>query len=280
MVSPAGRGNLIVLICHPTFALDDPAALACYRGAIRALKAAAVEFLLGGAYSFARLTGIDRHTKDLDAFLRPRDRDAALAALAAAGYRTELTYSHWLAKAFKDGHFIDLIYNAGNGTAPVDDGWFAHARRAVVFGERVRLCPAEESIWSKAFVMERNRFDGADIAHIIRACGHTLDWRRLLARFGPNWRVLYSHLILYGFVYPAERGQVPGWLLDELCGRLAAERSGPPPPEKVCRGTLLAATQYIADVEWWGYRDARVAPYGTMTPAQAAAWTEGVLEGR
>ncbi len=61
-------------------------------------------------------------------------------------------------------------------------------------------------IWSKAFIMERERYDGADIAHLILACGRDLDWRRLLGRFGRRWRVLLSHLVLFGFVYPGGAG--------------------------------------------------------------------------
>ena len=59
----------------------------------------------------------------------------------------------------------------------------------------VRLIPAEEMIWSKAFVMERERYDGADVAHILRACAETLDWPRLLQRFDGHWRVLLQHLV-------------------------------------------------------------------------------------
>ena len=40
----------------------------------------------------------------------------------------------------------------------------------------VLVAPAEESLWCKAFVMERERFDGADVAHIILAYGDRLDW--------------------------------------------------------------------------------------------------------
>ena len=264
----------------PCYAPDDPAAVECYRDAIRALREASVEFLIGGAYSFARYTGIVRHTKDLDVFIRPGDRDRALAALAAAGYRTEVTYTHWLAKAHRGPYFIDLIYSSGNGAAPVDDGWFEFATAGEVCGEPVRLCPPEESVWSKAFIMERNRYDGADIAHVLQAVGDRLDWRRLLDRFGPNWRVLYSHLVLFGFVYPAERDRVPGWVLRELNGRLRAELQADPPTDRVCQGTLLTATQYLPDVERRGYEDARVAPHGTMTAEQVAEWTEGILTGR
>ena len=263
---------------HPCYAPQDPAAWECYRGALQALKGASVEFLVGGAYSFGHYTGIERHTKDLDVFVRPPDRDRALKALAGAGFQTEVTYSHWLAKAFRGDFFIDVIYNCGNGTGPVDDDWFRHAPEAEVCGERVRLCPAEEMVWSKAFIMERDRYDGADVAHVLRSAGDRLDWRRLLDRFGPNWRVLYSHLILLGFIYPAERDRIPGWVMRELHDRFQSEPAAP--GERICRGTLLSATQYLPDVEQWGYRDARLKPHGNLTPDQVAVWTDGVLTGR
>jgi len=264
----------------PLFDPDDPEAIACYRGAIRVLRGAGVPFLVGGAYSFARYTGIVRHTKDLDVFLREAHVPQALGALEVAGYRTEVTYTHWLAKAFREHHFIDLIYASGNGIVVVDDGWFEHATVGEVFGEPVKLCPAEESLWSKAFIMERNRFDGADVNHLIQAHGPLMDWRRLLDRFGPHWPVLYAHLILFGFAYPADRDRVPGWVMRELAGRLGAEVKTVPPDDRVCQGTLLAAAQYLPDVERWGYEDARLEPHGTMTPEQVAEWTDGVITGR
>src|SRR6266853_3685632 len=62
---------------------------------------------------------------------------------------------------------------------------------------------------SKAFVMERERYDGADIAHLLHARAEALDWGRLARRFGRHWRVLLSHLILFGFIYPSERTRIP-----------------------------------------------------------------------
>lgn len=265
---------------HPVFDPADPQALECYRLALRTLEAAGVEVLVGGAYALARHAGIARHTKDLDVFVRPGDRDAALAALAAAGFDTEVAYTHWLAKARRGDHFIDLVYSSGNGVGVIDDGWFAHAVPGRVAGVAVRLCPAEEVLWHKAFIMERNRFDGADVAHVLRACAGRLDWRRLLARFGPHWRVLYAHLVLFGLVYPAECDRVPAGVMDELAARLRAEGGAAPAADRACGGTLLSATQYLPDVGEWGYRDVRLAPHGPLTPEQAAAWLDGILTGK
>ena len=111
--------------------------------------------MLGGAYAFRHYTGIVRHTKDLDIFVRPTDARAALAALAAAGFRTEMMFSHWLGKAFHGTDFVDIIFSSGNGLCAVDDAWFDHAIDAEVLGMRGGLIPAEEMIWQKAYIMER-----------------------------------------------------------------------------------------------------------------------------
>jgi hypothetical protein len=206
-----------------------PETCAFYRHVLDALEAAGVPCLVGGAYAMSRHVGIDRDTKDFDLFVRPADQERMLGVLRSAGYQTEVVFPHWLGKAHCGGDVIDLIWSSGNGIAEVDDAWFTHAVEDDVFGRRVRLCPVEESIWSKAFIMERERYDGADILHLLRARAGRLDWPRLLRRFGPHWRVLLSHLILFGFVYPGERGAVPRWVLDRLLTALRHEGSTPPP---------------------------------------------------
>lgn len=248
-----------------------------YRRAVRLLNRANVPFLLGGAYALAHYTGIVRHTKDLDIFTRPEDARAALDALAAGGYRTETTFSHWLGKAFHGDEFVDVIFSSGNGVCKVDDDWFISSAEATFLGEPVRLCPPEEMIWQKAFVCERERYDNADINHLLLYRGVDLDWRRLLARFGPYWRVLYGHLILFGFVYPSERDAIPSWVMDDLAARLREEVKVEPGERPVCQGTLLSRVQYVIDLESGGFEDARLDAPSSMTQQQADIWTAAGL---
>jgi hypothetical protein len=261
-------------VCASTGASEAPAA-AFYCDAMRVLKEAGVEFLVGGAYAFERYTGIARDTKDFDVFVRYLERDRALDALAAAGYRTEMTFPHWLGKAYGGELFVDLIFSSGNGVATVDDAWFAHARPGCVLGMPVLLSPPEEMIWSKAFIMERERFDGADVTHLIHAVAEDIDWQRLVARFGRHWRVLLTHLILFGFVYPSERARVPAAVMEYLLHRLQNELSSPS-PERVCQGTILSRAQYLLDLQRAGYADARLAPRGALTPDEVALWTAAI----
>ena len=256
----------------------DPEARAFYCEALAALHAAGVPFLVGGAYALHRYTGIERHTKDFDIFVRPADRDRALEALAGIGCRTEVTFDHWLGKAYCGENFVDVIYSSGNGLAEVDDDWFAHVEEGEVLGVWVKLCPPEEIIWSKAWVMERERYDGADIAHLLRASAERLDWTRLVRRFGPHWRVLLSHLVLFGFIYPRERHKVPARVMRWLLRRMESELNTTPPEDAVCQGTLISRAQYLVDIEEWGYQDARLRPDVKMTPEDIAEWTAAIEE--
>ena len=246
-----------------------------YKRVIEILQRHDIDFLVGGAFAFVRYTGIGRDTKDLDLFIRRCDWDSVTAALVEEGITTDLTFPHWLGKAFggrEREFFVDLIFSGGNGVAEVDDDWFAHAPRDESLGFPVRLMPIEEMIWSKAFLMERERFDGADVLHLIRARQNDIDWPRLLARFGEHWRVLLSHLVLFPYVYPNEAAPK---VIDELLDRAKDE---PKADEgiRLCRGPMLSRAQYLVDVERWNYLDARQVPLGTMTPEEIDIWTRAI----
>lgn len=247
-----------------------------YRHVLNALNASGIPFLVGGAYAFHHYTGIVRDTKDLDLFIRRGDFQAVSNALMDMGHRTELTYPHWLGKLYFNGDFIDLIFSSGNGVAEVDDDWFAFAPQIEMLGAPIRISPVEEMIWSKSFIMERERFDGADIAHMLRTCSERIDWPRLLQRFDAHWRVLLSHIILFGFIYPDERDLVPAWVTDELLDRMRADTHSPPSEQRTCYGTLLSREQFLPDIEQWGYRDPRLAPEGPMSEQETNLWTDAI----
>ncbi len=265
---------------NPAQDLGDPEANEFYARVLHAIASGDIPFLVGGAYALYRYTGISRFTKDFDIFALPADRDRILEVVARTGYETEVTFSHWLAKVYHGDAYVDIIYGSGNGLARVDAGWFDHAVADEVLANSVKLIPPEEMIWSKAFIMERERYDGADVAHLIRAIGEKLDWRRLIARFGPHWRVLLAHLVLFGYIYPGERGRIPGSVMDEMIARLEAEVWTPTTDERLCRGTILSREQYLVDVERWNYRDARLQPTGNMTREEADRWTAAIYENK
>lgn len=243
-----------------------------YRRALRALLDAGVPFLLGGAFALQAYTRIARDTKDIDLFVRHDDLDTVLAVLSDQGFEIERTFPHWLAKARHGQHFADIIHSSGNGISPVDDEWFANARPAEVLGLPLRLCPPEEMLWTKAFIMERERYDGADVAHLLREMGRDLDWERLVRRFGRHWRVLFSHVVLFGYIYPNDRLAVPDWVIDHFSERVR-RRQAQDDDRPLCCGTFLSRTQYIPDIEDLGYIDVRTIDTGTMSDDDAERWT-------
>lgn len=253
-------------------AILEPQARDFYRQALHILTQSQVPFLVGGAYAFERYTGIARHTKDLDLFSRPEDCPRLLNALAEQGYQTEMAVPHWLGKATCGDHCVDIIFRSANGCLTMNDECLENAVEDVIFDVPVKLIAPEEMIASKAFVMARDRFDGADVAHLLRACADRLDWSYLLHRFGDSWRVLLSHLILFGFIYPGEQDQIPSTVMEQLLHQLHTETHHL--PEKLCRGTLLAPLQYRTDVEKWHYQDARLRPWGNLSSVDIDRWID------
>lgn len=241
---------------------------------MRLLQKGDVPFLVGGAYAFGVYTGILRDTKDFDLFLQAQDVDRALAVLERGGYKGEKMFPHWLAKVRCDDNMIDLIFGAGNGLCQVDQSWFDRACEGELLGVPAKLCAPEEILWMKAFIMERERYDGADVAHLIESCAGKIDWKHLIRRFGPDWRVLLSHLILVGYIFPGERHRIPQFVVDDLVSRLKEEaQTG---DSRLCRGTLLSRQQYLRDISERGFRDARLEPRVNMNGQDIERWTAAI----
>lgn len=251
-----------------------------YRRVLVSLRDAGVPYLVGGAYAYARFTGIKRKTKDFDLFVRPEDFERVLDVLRGAGIPGEAKFPHWLGKVGEGEHVVDVIFSSGNGVARVDDAWFEHAIPGEILAVPVLLTPPEEMLWSKSFVMERERYDGADVLHLLHARGRHLDWDRLVWRYDSNWRILFSYLVLFGFVYPGEELPCPRRVMDDFIERLRQEMDESErderAPHRVCRGTLISREQYLVDTLERGYFDAREEPLGSMTRGEIAAWTEAI----
>ena len=243
---------------------------------MRLLRDNKIDFLVGGAYALAEYTRINRDTKDFDLFLRPKDVEPALAMWRKAGYAADYTFTHWLAKVQSGRVYVDIIFRSGNGLGPVDDAWFQYAREAKIFSVQVKIVPPEELIWQKAYIMERERFDGADVDHLLRACAPHLDWNRLVKRFGTDWRVLWSHLILFGFIFPPERHLIPLELVKEFSEKVLREQTEPAGPDPVCNGTLLSRIQYQSDLN--EFLDARLTCRSMMSTEELRRWIEAGSE--
>lgn len=232
-----------------------PQAEIFYAETLREMNASGIPFLLGGTYAVCAYTGITRPTKDMDFFCRAGDYPRVLAHFARRGYRTSVEDERWIAKIHQGPFFCDLIFNSTIAINPVTEHWFKEAHIAHVCGIEVGLIPPTELIWAKAFVQDRLKYDGADVAHLI-LCQHAqVDWRRLLVHFEQYWEVLLIHVLNFRFIYPTQRECVPRWLLDELLDRVETHANLPVAQVKACRGRLFSRADYAVDIEKWGFAD-------------------------
>lgn len=230
-----------------------PEARTCYQGVVRHLLEAGVPFAVSGGFAFHHHTGIWRITKDLDLVLTPDAVPRAFEVLVQEGFETYVQDPVWLAKARRGEYFVDLITGVGNATLTVDRSWIERSVEDEVLGIRCKVLPVEEMIASKLFVTRRERFDGADIAHLLRACARTLDWGRLRELTQPHWEMLYWALILFAYVYPARTEDVPREVWQDLSERF--QKLIQQPDSRPFRGTLIDPKMFAIDVNEWGEQD-------------------------
>jgi hypothetical protein len=224
---------------------------ALYREVLSIFEQQELPFAVAGAAALQQYTGICRYAKDLDIFLSAHDAPAALLLLQRHGFETEVRDPVWLAKARRNGYFVDLITGMSNGVLSVDSTWIERARPANVIGVKTRVLAPEELLASKLFVVRRERFDGADIAHIIYSSRGRLRWNRVLQLADEHWEVLLWALVLFRYVYPGQTGYVPQSLWWALLGRFAHEVNSPDPRASF-RGSLIDDNMFAIDVREWG----------------------------
>jgi hypothetical protein len=228
---------------------------AFYARSLDELKKSELPFLIAGSHAVSAYTGIRRATKDLDVFVKAGDCPRVLSHFKTLGYGIDIEDERWIGKVFEGNDFLDVIFASANGTMPVTNEWFAHARETTLFGVPVLMLSPTELIWSKAFIQLRHRYDGADVIHVILKQHASIDWERLLHHMELHWEVLLMHLINFRWIYPSERDHVPAWLMDELLDRLKHQRELPPPDMKICRGRMFSRVDYAQAVKEWGFAD-------------------------
>src|SRR5438309_9611974 len=142
---------------------------ALFREVLTLFENVHLPYAVAGAFALRQHTGISRFTKDPDIFLSTQAASAALACLEKRGFQCEVCDPVWLAKVHRDDFFGDLIPGMSYAVIAVDDSLMVRANPAISCGVDTRVLAADDLLSSKLFVKRRERFDGADIAHIIFA---------------------------------------------------------------------------------------------------------------
>jgi len=224
---------------------------ALFREVLELLERKNVAFAVAGAFALQQHTGICRDTKDPDLFLTPSHAALALKYLREEGFECEVCDPVWLFKAHRNGFFVDLITGMSNAAIVVDDSWIEFATPAAVQGVKTRVLAAEELVASKLFIARRERFDGADIAHVIFGTQGRIDWQRILRTAGEHWEILLWALVLFRYVYPAQTNYVPREIWCHLVSRFR-DAVFEPDTTANFRGSLVDDKQFAIDVNEWG----------------------------
>ena len=159
--------NVHTLERKPPLIKPAPAAEAFYSEVLKLMETSGIRFLVSGTYALASYTGIDRPTKDVDVFAKAGDALKMLSWFKDHEFDVEIVDERWLARVTRGKLFVDIIYNMPTSSTHVTEDWFRNAPEAELFGTKVRLVPPTQFIWSKIFVQDHHRFDGADVAHMI-----------------------------------------------------------------------------------------------------------------
>ena len=222
-----------------------------FREVLLVLEEKGFPYAVSGAFALRQHTGICRFTKDLDLFMTAATSREVMPYLEQRGFTCEVRDPVWLSKVHKGEFFVDLITGMSNGVVVVDDSWIERANPAIVQGIKTRVLAPEELVASKIFVAKRERFDGADIAHIIYGTYPRFDWDRELQLVGEHWEMLLWSLLLFRYVYPAQTNYVPASIWGRLLRKLRSEISKPDPKANF-RGSLVDENMFAIDVNEWG----------------------------
>jgi hypothetical protein len=185
-----------------------------YREVIHQARAFGIPYAFGGAFATAVYTGQLRNTKDFDLYILPGDRDRMIRALERAGlrdYYERVPYDRsWIYRAHRDEIIVDAIWQMANARAPVDGDWLTRGPELSIRGERLRALPVEELIWSKLYVLQRERSDWPDVLNLIDAQADQIDWSHVIDRLEADSSLLAGALLVYCWLAPDRCREISG----------------------------------------------------------------------
>jgi hypothetical protein len=219
-----------------------------HRKVVESLRRREIRFTVGGGFAFSAYSGRWRNTKDLDLFILPSDRESAILTVTDAGfsdYFEQLPYDPaWIYRGYREGHIVDLIWAMANHSTFVDENWLGSSRSIMVHGLELPLVPVEELIYSKLYVLQRERCDWPDLFNIIYRQSERLDWERLINCVGNDAPLLGAVMRVFAWLCPEPAAALPRWIWERLCVL--------PPDAAPGRGVDRGRIAMIDTRDWFG----------------------------
>jgi hypothetical protein len=208
-----------------------------------------VPFALGGGLAVSVYTGKGRYTKDLDLYVLPEHRDRAVQIVTRCGmadyFDTNPYDRDWIYRACKDDAIVDSIWAMANKRATVDAGWLERGPLVRMFDQEFRVIPPEELIWSKLYVLQRDRCDWPDILNMICATGKDLDWNHLIRRVAEDLPLVKGLVSVFSWVSPDRAALLPRWIWHQL--ELAPPQFAEDPDDRAKRPDLLDSRPWFCE---------------------------------
>ncbi|SNB46793.1 nucleotidyltransferase [Geobacter sp. DSM 9736] len=197
-------------------------------GVITKARRQGLGFAMGGGLAFSAYSGNLRNTKDMDFFILPRDEVMMKAIMAEEGFEEYKAVPYdptWSYRGAREGYIIDLLWRMLNNRTAVDETWTGRGWEVKIRGVPFRLIPPEELLWSKLYIMRRDRCDWPDILGLLYAQGPTMDWDHLLDRLQHDSPVLAAVTTLFRWLCPAVGARIPAsvWKRMGICAGAEAQ---------------------------------------------------------
>lgn len=218
---------------------------AIYKRVIAEARKRGLNFAVGGGLAAMVYAGQWRNTKDIDLYVPERQHEDMIRTVRDLGlqdYYEILPYDRkWIYRSYKQETIVDVIWAMANQRAVVDETWL-RGPQVEADGERFQLLAPEEELWSKLYVMQRDRCDWPDALNLLYGVGPELDWRHLLQRVEPDVALLAGLLSVFGWICPQRARALPSWVWTEL--RLTV-------PEPLATPELVAQRARLLDSRPW-----------------------------
>lgn len=165
-------------------------------------------------------TGRPRQSKDIDLFVPPGSRDELIEVTRECGlcdlYDEQPYDRGWIYRAHDGAAIVDIIWSMANYRSQIDGAWLERGPEIGLDEIRVRLVPAEETLWCKLYILQRDRCDWPDALNILNTVGPELDWKRVISRLEPDTALLSGLLSVFAWLSPGRARELPRSLWRQL----------------------------------------------------------------
>ncbi len=181
-----------------------------------------------------------RDSKDLDIYILQESCPALVALLENISFRDffdQHPYDRkWIHRSIRNDTIVDAMWAMANQRSTVNAQWL-NGPQIPIDGLVLRLLPPEETLWTKLYVMQRERCDWPDALNMLYVVGPQLDWMRLLESVGEDAVLLAGLITTFRWLCPGRANELPPWLWERL--QLTPVSNESAPPFNVARAKLL-----------------------------------------